>query len=143
MKVDVTFVNFPVSESTRQLVADKIEEHVSKFSTRVIQARAVFSVEGPTHIVRLHVTGGGVNTHVSATANDVSRCVDQVIDKLDATLRKLHARKKDRRHDLSTGEKLGRIENAIEVANQDEGVDEELFDFDLDEAAAAARAIGT
>lgn len=135
MKVDVTFVNFPVSDNVRQLVADKIEEHVSKFANRVANARAVFSVEGPQHTVRLHVTAGGVNTFVSATALDVGRCVDQAIDKLDASMRKINAKKKTRRHGFAAGVKNGRT---VESTVSDDFDDE---DFE-DKTPRAIRAVG-
>lgn len=125
MKVDVTFVNFPVADSVRQLVASKIEDHVSKFANRVANARAVFQSDGPNHTVKLHVTSGDLHTHVSATSTDVSKCVDLVIDKLDASLRKVHAKKKERRHDLSTQEKLARAESLANGEVSDEFFDDE------------------
>lgn len=123
MKVDVTFVNFPVSEPIRQIVSEKIQDHVAKFATKVANARAVFSQEGPNQTVKLHVTSGGINTFVSATDTDVSRCVDQILDKLDASLRKIHNRKKDRRHDISTQEKLAIAGKNFEDQTED-GEDE-------------------
>lgn len=99
MKVDVTFANFPVSDSTRQMLAERINELVSKFSRKMGSVRAVFGTEGYKHTVRIHARAGNINTFVSAAGPDMGRCVDEAIDKLETSLRKIHAKKSHRRHD--------------------------------------------
>lgn len=101
MKVDVTFVKFPASDEIRTLVAQRIEARIAKYAHGISAARAVFTNDGFKHHIRLTIVGDMKMT-VTAAASDISRSLDQAIDKLCTSMRKQASRRKLRRSTPST-----------------------------------------
>jgi len=97
MKVDVKFVNFPVSEKIKSRVAERIEQHMEKFISQPHFARAVFSVAGHQHEVSLSVAGSYTNLTVHAKGEDAGQSLEMAIQKLDAALRKKISKDKGKR----------------------------------------------
>ncbi len=102
MQVDVHFVNFPKSRQIRELVAQKIQDCVAKFSANTSHVRAYFSVDGIVHHVKFALTAGKTNICVNASANDVPHSVDKALDKLESALRKISKRNIHKRIEFST-----------------------------------------
>lgn len=101
MKVDVTFVNFPATDSVKSLIAGRIEQQVGKYSEKFATARAVFSTHGFKHQVRISLYGGETQVSVCATDSDVGKSVDRAIDKLGGNVRKFVTRRKHHRNEKS------------------------------------------
>lgn len=104
MKVDVTFVNFPATDSVRKLIASRIEQQIGKYSERFGMARAVFTMQGYKHQVRISLQGGETQISVSAADSDVGKSVDMAIDKLGGSMRKLVTRRKHHRNEKAAVE---------------------------------------
>jgi ribosomal subunit interface protein len=98
MSVRVTFVNFPVSEKVKNIIADKIDDSISRFGEQIEAARVIFSEENHIRHVRLLLQGGGKNLTVHAEGNRMGRALDSAIDKLSGALRKKSSKAKHKMH---------------------------------------------
>ena len=103
MSLRVTFVNFPASEKVRNLIANRIEDHVERFGEHIEAARVVVSEEKNMRHVRLLLQGGGHNLTVHAEAPRAGRALDSAIDKLCGVLRKHCSRSKHKSHGRDCG----------------------------------------
>jgi ribosomal subunit interface protein len=128
MKVDVTFVNFPATDSVKNMIAAKIEQQVGKFSEKFATARAVFSTQGFEHQVRISLLGGNRNVSVHASDSDVGRSVDMAIDKLGGSVRKLVTRRKHHRSERVETEEGQMETNRVRRSRGSQGSWENAFD---------------
>jgi ribosomal subunit interface protein len=128
MKVDVTFVNFPATESVKNIIAAKIEQQVGKYSEKFAMVRAVFSTQGFNHQVRISLVGGDRSVSVHASDADVGRSVDRAIDKLGGTVRKLVTRRKHHRNEKVEREAMSIETNRVRRSRGTRGGWENAFD---------------
>lgn len=98
MSLRVTFVNFPVSERVKNIVANKIEDSIARFGERIEAARVIVSDDKNVRHVRLLLQGGGGNITVHADGSRLGQAMDSAIDKLSGALRKKTSKDKDRMH---------------------------------------------
>jgi ribosome-associated translation inhibitor RaiA len=88
MRVEAQFVNFPKSRQIRLLLEQKIAEILEKYSQGNAFVRVFFSLNGVEHHVKISVVSGKLNLCVQTNSYDIVHCVDKVLHKLDAALRK-------------------------------------------------------
>lgn len=138
MKVDVKFVNFPVSEKIKSRVAERIEQHMEKFVSRPNFARVVFSVAGHQHEVSLSVAGAYINLTVHARGEDAGQSLEMAIQKLDLALRKKISKDKGKRQKSFTEGKNVRILYPVVENAFDKFEDEYAESFELMEIRKAS-----
>ncbi|MGY3805339.1 HPF/RaiA family ribosome-associated protein [Pigmentibacter ruber] len=129
MQVEVHFVNFPKSQHVKELVAQRIQDCVTKFSANTNNVRAYFSVDGIVHHVKLALNAGKNNICVNAFANDVAHSVDKALDKLESALRKISKRKIHKRIEFSSVDSSSDY-NVINLRKYKRyaGIQENIFD---------------
>lgn len=98
MKIEVAFVHFPLSRRVRGAVAERIKECVQKFSHYEVMVRASVVLEGQEHTAKLHVMAGRIDFTVSASSNEVGKAVELALEKFETSMRKVSARRKDKKH---------------------------------------------
>ncbi len=128
MKVDVIFVNFPASHRFQNLVAERIEEHVSRFGESIRSVRAYFSEEKYKHNLRLSVKGSHLKLSVEASEDDVGRTVDKAIDKLCGAMRKESEKRKERFHERASAPEQSRAHTWLKRSRGVEPLLDNAFD---------------
>ncbi len=99
MDVQVNGKQIDVGEALRGHVVDRIEERVSKYFDRAVDAHVTFSPEA--HMIRVDCSvhaGHGIDMHSHASAEDPYVSFDQALDRIEKRLRRYKRRLVDHHH---------------------------------------------
>lgn len=89
MQIKFTFKHMETSLSLQKYARTKIDERVSRWVTKPIDAHIYFDVEREIHRVKCTLKGGdGFNFEVEASTGDMYGSLDILVDKLAGQLRK-------------------------------------------------------
>jgi len=112
-----SFKHMTTSEALTQYAERKIEEKITKFSTKPDEVHMTFSVDRHFHKAHCSVKGGdGFNCEVEYTSSDMYASVDKIVDRLEAQLKKqkekikYHKRPKLRGMNGSSSDHFDRLE---------------------------------
>lgn len=99
MQFSYTFKHMEASEALQSYTEQKLGEKISKFVTKPIEARIIFSVDRhKTHKAHCHLVGGdGFNLEVEHECDDMYGSVDRLTDKLESQLRRHKEKLKEHR----------------------------------------------
>jgi putative sigma-54 modulation protein len=124
MQFNFTFKHMEASEALQSYTEQKLGEKISKFVTKPIEARVIFSVDRhKNHTAHCHLVGGdGFNVEVEHSCDDMYGSIDRLTDKLESQLRKHKEKLKDHRH--RTGKMMAENEAEMETAETTEEIDQ-------------------
>jgi len=87
LKIQETFKNIPPAEALKQHLEQKLE-HITEHLHSVREARCIFKIEGPRHIVDVTLFGNHKKFFAEAHSTDMYASIDLVIHKLQTQLRR-------------------------------------------------------
>ena len=97
MKISIAFRNIDSSDLIKDRIHSKLDKYDKMFPDSM-EAKVTLLEDKFRHFVEIHLTGAGVNINAKDTNDDLYNAIDQVMHKLDAQIRKLKSkmREKDR-----------------------------------------------
>ncbi|MDD9951119.1 MAG: ribosome-associated translation inhibitor RaiA [Zetaproteobacteria bacterium] len=136
MNCRFSFRHMKASQALMDYAEPKVLEKVQKFSTKPIQARITFSVEGQDHIAHCGLVGGdGFNFQVVSNCNDMYGSVDIMVDKLEKQLRRQKEKLKGHKNNL----KLASF--AVDLGEERD--DPDLVPVDAEDIVKYVKAVGS
>ncbi|MBI1182296.1 MAG: ribosome-associated translation inhibitor RaiA [Alphaproteobacteria bacterium] len=93
MEIQVNGKQIDVGDALRDYVTDRIEERVSKYFDRAVDAHITFSREA--HLIRVDCSvhaGHGIVMQSHASADEAYACFDQALDRIEKRLRRYKRR---------------------------------------------------
>ena len=89
MQIRFTFKHMETSQALEKYAIDKIDERVTRWVTKPVEAHIFFGVDKSDHQAKCVVKGGdGFSFEVDAVCTDMYGSIDLLVDKLASKLRK-------------------------------------------------------
>lgn len=124
MQFSFTFKHMEASEALQSYTQQKLGDKISKFVTKPIEARVIFSVDRhKSHTAHCHLVGGdGFNIEVEHSCEDMYGSIDRLTDKLESQLRKHKEKLKD--HRQRSGKMIGEVDDDADAVDAAPSIDE-------------------
>jgi ribosomal subunit interface protein len=118
MQYHFSFKHMESSESLERYAESKLNEKISKFVTKPIEAHIFFSVTKHVHQAHLHLKAGdGFTTDVECECGDMYATIDLMADKLESQLKK--HKEKLKNHKISPKTAIRLVEKSTEEPEED------------------------
>ena len=99
MEWNIVFKKVKSSKALENYINEKIERECSKFSLNIIQATVVISQSGHDYVAACNIVGAhGLKLHVEGKASDTHAAIDNMVHKLDLSLKKSKDKQKGHKH---------------------------------------------